>query len=277
MSRKGCRLQGAGCKSLLPRIVATCHLPLATLFLFALLLVSCQTPDDSWQIVEERGALYVGLDPTYPPFEFDDGAGSVQGIDVDLARALADELGVEVQFVLFGYDGLYDALGTGQVDVLISGMVIVPERERDFSYSEPYFNAGELLVVSADESEIASMRDLNGRSLAVELGAQGHVEATIWQRNLGDLTILPQETGNAALTAVLENQADAALTDAITARLFLGDGVDLTAVSPPITVDPFAIVVREQNGQLLNQINQALNQIESSGQLEQILEKWFEQ
>ena len=220
--------------------------------------------------------LRVGLDPTYPPFEFHTGE-SLQGIDVDLTQALTEALGIENEFVLFGYDGLYDALGTNQVDVLISGMVLVPERQRDFAYSDPYFNAGELLIIPTNHDiEIDSMRDLNGRSLAVELGAQGHVEATVWQKNLGDLTILPQETGDAALTAVLENKADAALVDAITVHLFLGQSEGLTAVSEPITVDPFVIVVNQENQQLLEKINQALAQISKSGQLDAIFEKWFQ-
>ena len=257
------------------------RLPFSPIRLFILSLLTllitlgCQTQDNSFALVQERGILRVGLDPTYPPFEFDNGF-ELQGIDVDLARALGEELGVAIEFVWFGYDGLYDALGTRQVDVLISGMVIIPERERDFSYSEPYFNAGELLVVRDGEMAVSTMRDLNGRSLAVELGAQGHVEATVWQKNLGDLTILPQETGDAALTAVLENQADAALVDAITARLFLGSHAGLTAVAQPVTVDPFVIVVKQEDEQLLEQLNDALETVVESGKLDEIFTKWFE-
>ncbi len=130
--------------------------------------------------------MRIGLDPTYPPFEVADDSG-VSGLDVDLAYALADELGLQVEFVYFGYDGLYDALATKQVDVLLSALVIMPERRRDFDYSEPYFNAGEILIVPSAEEEIDEMGDLNGRRLAVELGAQGHVEATQWAKRLEDL------------------------------------------------------------------------------------------
>ena len=246
-------------------------------FFFGLVVLSaCQAKDDSWQRVATAGVLRVGLDPTYPPFEFDEGDG-VAGIDVDLARALADELGLEVQFVLFGYDGLYDALGTHQVDVLISGLVIVPERGRDFAYSDPYFNAGELLIIqTAMVGEIESMADLNGRSLTVELGAQGHVEATVWERRLPELTIQPLPTAAEALTAVLENKTDAALVDAISAHLFLGQQPGLTAVAEPVTVDPFAIVVRREDEQLRQTLNQTLTTIDERGQLDDILAKWFQ-
>ncbi|MHC5804418.1 transporter substrate-binding domain-containing protein, partial [Streptococcus pyogenes] len=90
--------------------------------------------------------------------------------DVDLARELAKTLGLEVQFSYFGYDGLYDALTTGQVDALISALVIMPERTKDIAYSSAYFDAGQFLVVS-DMTGVNGMTDLSGHTLAVELGA----------------------------------------------------------------------------------------------------------
>lgn len=258
-------------------LLSTSHYPLITFYfsLFTLLLIGCQQTDTSWQRVQDAGVLRVGVDPTYPPFALANET-AVFGIDPDLARALGEQLGVTVEFSLFGYDGLYDALGTKQVDILISGMVIVPERTRDFAYSDPYFNAGELLVVPEGETEITEMRDLKGRSLAVELGAQGHVEATVWERNLSDLTVMPMESPDVALTAVLDGTADAALADAISVRLFLARHEGITAVSPPITTDPFAIVVRAEDETLLEKINEALAQFEKSGQLNEIIQNGFQ-
>jgi ABC-type amino acid transport substrate-binding protein len=135
--------------------------------------IGCATADDSWERVQTAGVLRVGLDPTYPPFEVDDGSGNLVGLDVDLAKAIADDLGLEVQFVYFGYDGLYDALATEQVDVLISALVIIPERTRDFSYSEPYFNAGEILIVPANNETITSMADLGGQTAGGGVGQPG--------------------------------------------------------------------------------------------------------
>ena len=158
----------------------TAVLILTTIFLQS----GCQPADDSWEQVQESGILRVGLDPTYPPFEVAD-ANGVYGLDVDLAQAIAADLGLEVQFVYFGYDGLYDALATNQVDVLVSALVIIPERTRDFAYSEPYFDAGVILIVRANNETITEMADLDGRILAVELGTLGHVEATEWAKTSG--------------------------------------------------------------------------------------------
>lgn len=244
------------------------------LLLLLLLLTSCSRQDDTWQRVQDSGVIKVGLDPTYPPFELFTGEELV-GIDADLAQALAEEFGVAVEFVHFGYDGLYDALLTEQADILISALVIMPERTKDFAYSEPYFNAGEILVVEDGNTSIEEMADLNGRSLSVELGSQSHVLATGWERKLPDLTILPFDTPDDALTAVLNQTADAALIDQISGRLFLKNNPGLTRIEEPITVEPYAIVVRAEDDQLLKQINNSLEQLQTSGKLDSIINEWL--
>lgn len=250
-------------------------------FLLAWCISGCQTQNESWQRIEETGILRVGLDPTYPPFEVADSSGAVSGLDVDLAHALADGLGLKVQFSHFGYDGLYDALATGQVDVLISAMVIVPGRTKDFAYSDPYFNAGEILIVPVENMDITEMADLNGRSLAVELGAQGHVEATQWAKKLPDLTIVPFSSPEEVLTAVgnsfVGNDiANAAIIDSISGRLFLIDHPELKRLPEPVTVDPFALVVRADDELLLQKLDATLDSLEQTGQLETIISHWLE-
>ena len=245
------------------------------LSLVLLFLVSCQANNETWQRIEETGVLKVGLDPTYPPFDAvnDDG---VFGIDVDLAKALAADLGLTAEFVLFGYDGLYDALATGQVDVLISGMVVTPERTKDFAYSEPYFNAGQILVMGEDTAVFQQLSDLNNHTLAVELGAQGHVEAINLSRRLSNLTVVPYNTPDEALTAVLQHQADAALVDSISGRLFMKDEPGLVRGETAVTVEPFALVTRIDDELLLEKLNQTLDNLHTSGQLDKIIANWLE-
>lgn len=236
------------------------------------LFMSCSSRPETWQRIQDTGVLRVGLDPTFPPFEMADG-GELQGIDVALARALAAQLEHDVDFVYFGYDGLYDALATQQVDVLISALVIRPDQLRDFAYSDPYFNAGQVLVVAQNRNEITQMEDLSGRTLAVELGAQGHVTATEWQRRLPGLSIEPRQTPQDALDAVAGDDADAALVDAISARLYLAHHDELQLLDPPVTVEPFAMVVRKEDERLLQELNTVLATLDENGQLEAIISR----
>jgi len=241
---------------------------------FLLLLTACKTENPTWERIERDGVLRVGVDPTYPPFEIVDDSG-LRGLDVDLAHALAADLGLAVEFVYFGYDGLYDALATGQVDVLISALVIVPGQMRDFAYSEPYFNAGEILIVPVDEMGIEGMVDLDGRILAVELGALGHVEANGWSRRLTNLTIQPHSSAAEAVTAVAQSQADAAIVDAISGRLALMEWPSLKRIPEPVTVEPFALVVRIDDERLLENLDASLENLNETGQLNAIIANWL--
>ena len=117
------------------------------------LLMRGREDDKTLERVQATGELRVGLDASFPPFESLDAAGSVIGFDPDLADAIAEALGAEPVFVNVGFDGLYDALWAGRVDVVISGLPYDPRRTQDVNYSQPYFNAGQVLVVRADDTD----------------------------------------------------------------------------------------------------------------------------
>ncbi len=123
-------------------------------------LAACTPTDDVWKHVRETGILRVGMDASFLPFESIAAGGTLIGFDVDLGRELSRRLGpalsaasltakgVEAQFVAnLPYDGLYDALTVGRVDVVISTLVVNPARMDDFAYSASYFDAGQVLVV----------------------------------------------------------------------------------------------------------------------------------
>lgn len=236
-----------------------------------LLLTACDPAGQSWQRIEQAGLLRVGLDPTYPPFEFHDGQ-TVQGLDVELANILAADLGLTAQFTSFGYDGLYAALETEQVDVLISALVIQEEKMADFAYSEPYFNAGQMLIVPAG-SPITTIEELSGRSLAVELGAEGHVLAVRYTRRLPNLTVQTYPTANEALGSVVSGRDSAAIVDAISAKMY---PAGITIAPTPLTVEPFALVVRIDDRELLQHLNNSLANLVQSGQLTTLTDKWLQ-
>lgn len=260
--------------------VATCRR--AVIWLLLLLMMTplliaggCQTSDDSWTRIQESGILRVGIDPTYPPFAVDSGDG-ITGLDVELASQVAAELGIEPQFIYFGYDGLYDALLTGQVDVLVSALVIDPDRTRDFSYTVPYYDAGQVLVVRDDNETIGDVTDLEGLILAAELGALGHVEALAVARQVPGLAVAPYGSAAEAMDAVASGEVDAALVDSTGARQRLlqqqiGEPGTLRRIAPTISSEPFAIVVRKGDQELLDQLNSALQTLIDSGRLDRLI------
>jgi ABC-type amino acid transport substrate-binding protein len=252
--------------------LAVIWLPGIVLFV-VLTATACRARADTWQRIQETGALKIGLDPTYPPFEMADD-GELRGLDVDLARAIADDMDVSAEFVYFGYDGLYDALATRQVDVLISALVVVPERTRDFAYSNNYYDAGQVLI-SLPDSGVEEPADLDGLVLAVELGAQGHVVATTWQKRLPDLTVSTYNSLDEALAAVAAGEAHAALADSVGARLFLRQQPELRMSDELVTSEPYALVVRVEDERLLAELDRSLGRLVESGQLDQIVNRWL--
>ncbi len=219
------------------------------------------------------GELRVGIDASYPPFGVDLG-GELIGLDVDLARAVAEEMGVPLRFINMGYDGLYDSLRADQADALFSALRVDPLRMNDARYTVPYFDAGQVLVRPPD-SGIDTMQDLEGRTLAVEFGAEGDLEARRWQRRLRVLHIASFEVAAQALEAVLAGQADAALVDAISARIWLGEHEGLAVAPEYVTSDPYAVAVQVGNGKLWEAINAALTRLLADGTVEAIIDRWL--
>ena len=252
----------------------------ALLALCCLILFGCGPSGETLERIQAEGVMRVGLDPTFPPFENGD-SGTLEGIDVDLANAIGRDMGVRIDFVYLGYDGLYDALLIDQTDVLISALVIDPAKTKDFAYSDPYFNVGQVMVIREDSplngtSGSADLTDLEGKTVSVETGSEGHVEAIAAKNLVRDLAITTLPTPADAMWVVLQGEADAALIDQVNARLYIQGQPDLTYAQQPITVEPYGIVTRKGDSRLLSELNQILEDLNESGELEQIISKWLD-
>ncbi len=239
------------------------------------LLSGCSRAEDrAWERVQAAGAIRVGLDAAYPPFEFiDEATGEIVGFDVDLAREIGRRLGLEVYFTNITYDGLYDSLLIGSVDVLISALVAVPELAGKASFTTPYFNAGDHLVVPSG-SPVRGMEDLEGLTLAVEYGSGGDVEARAWQRRLNDLSVERFASPDEALTAVREGRADAALIDGIAARLGMAQHPGLRVVAS-VNEALFAAAVHPDSDVLLGEINRVIKEMMADGTVEGLIKRWL--
>src|SRR5258708_37822342 len=129
--------------------------------------------DGTWQRVQQTGILRVGIDASYPPFA-DTAAwpvGAPSGLDVDIANEIGWRLNLKVEIANLGFDGLYEALKTQQVDVLISALSFDPTRSNEVIYTYAYVDSGQV-IVSRDGS-YPDMRSLDGDRVAVEYGSVG--------------------------------------------------------------------------------------------------------
>lgn len=221
-----------------------------------------------------HGELRVGVDPSYPPFAVANSDG-LYGLEIDLANALGEELGVPVRFVMLGYDGLYDALRVDSVDVVISALLIDPARRNDVTYTRPYFDAG-LLLVSNAGSPFGDMTLIPGHSLAYEFGSAADAEARRWLRRVQPFERRPYELARYALDAVRLGEADAALVDAVTTRLYLREHTNWAAQTFAVTSNSYAVAVRADRGGVWSVVNNALEALAFDGRLDAIVARWLD-
>lgn len=231
--------------------------------------------DTTWNHIQTYKTLVVGIDPNFPPFGIF-GETEPMGIDADLAHAIGDELGVEVQFVLLSYDGIFDSLYLGQVDVVISALRPDYAQADRFRYTRPYFDAGYVFVGLEGTSLPNHLDDLDGQTLAVEYATEGDVEAfESLEAGEADFELERLLSADEALQAVVDGNADYALVDSVSAYLFQRDHPQLQIAEKAEIPDPYVIAVRRPNWQLFLALDEALKSLEVNGQLDTIVARWL--
>ena len=237
-------------------------------------------PDATWTRILEEGVFRIGIDPSFPPFESDDGKGNLSGLDI----ALADEFvrdwsnanagSVRVEYVYTGFDGLYDALKAGQFDAIISALPYDPKKTEDVRFSHSYFNGGPLIVVRESDATTKSYYDLEGRRVGVELGSTGDIFARKWQRRLKyDLSEFNTPTD--ALRALRLGQVDSVFTDIIAYNEFARVEGGVKTVGKPLINELTVIAVRKDTPTLLAQINGVIDAMSSDGRMEKLWGEWL--
>jgi len=247
---------------------------LALLLVAAGLLVWWLWPRDDGVLAEikRRGTLRVGLDASFPPFESFNAAGQIVGLDVDLAQAVAADLGVTLEPVNIGFDGLYDALLARRADLVISGLPYDARWTKDVAYTRNYFNAGQVLLIPAGSAAIKTRADLPGHTLAIEWGSQADMEARRLTKELPNLTLVRRPTAAEAVTALLNGQADAAIVDGVTAVAAEPRGAKIAA---HLTDEWYAAAVHIQSRDLLEAVNRTFARLEDSGELAKLQARWL--
>jgi polar amino acid transport system substrate-binding protein len=229
--------------------------------------------DPVWTAIAARGVLRVGTDPGFRPFTEERG-GALVGYDVDLVREVGRRLGLRVEFVPVAYDGLYDALSTGRVDLLAAALPLAPEQGWRAAFSTPYLNAGQLLVVGAGSS-VTDEGQLSGRRVGVALGSDGDTFARKLRLALPDMALDARyESPQAALDALAAGAVDAAIVDAVSALTGAAQHPGLR-ITRALTFEPYVVAVPVAAYQLQRAVNGALAAMQSDGTIERLNAEWF--
>lgn len=221
------------------------------------------------------GTLTFGTSPDYPPFENLEN-GEYVGLDIDIAKAIAEKLGLECKFEALQFDAIIPAVAAGgQVDLGISGFSVDPERAKEITFSTSYCIDDQAIAAMKSSDITAENADekLAEATIAVQSGTTG--EAFI-QENFPKATVQPYGNSTDAFAAMQAGQADAVCTNKAVVEKMLKDAYqDAQIVKQIATGEEYAIVLSKDNAALTDAVNKAIAELEADGTLKALIEKWM--
>src|SRR5262245_19868181 len=252
--------------SLMRRLVVAA----TVLLLVAAEPIGAQRAQSALERVRATGRFRVGIDATYPPFGIAEG-GEFSGFDVDVARGIARELGVQAELVNASFDGVFPALQNGSFDVVISAVTITPERAATMLFSDPYIGAGQQLVVRSD-STIPGLDGLSGRTVGVQI----NTTAQFAMEQRPGVNIAKYNTIDLALLDLQNKRIDAVASDGPVLRYMITRSFQgLKTAGGEYTAEQFGIVLARASDDLRRAVNAALWRITERGDYAKIYAKWF--
>jgi polar amino acid transport system substrate-binding protein len=217
--------------------------------------------------------LRVGMDLSYPPFETIGPDGRPAGISVDLAAALAEDLGRPLQIENIPFTGLIPALRSGKIDLILSSMTATEERAKTVAFSDPYLTTGLALLVPHDSAITdGSVLDHPGRTVVVRQGTTGEVFA---RKNLQEARVLTLEKENACVLEVVQGKADAFIYDQMSVFQNARRHPETTrALLAPLQQESWAIALRPDDD-LLVEVNRFLAEFRAAGGFDKLADRYL--
>ncbi|MFD1397498.1 basic amino acid ABC transporter substrate-binding protein [Kroppenstedtia eburnea] len=245
---------------------------LSMILVFALLAAACGGGKSAGTATELR----VGTDAQYPPFEKQEGNGEITGFDIEIISAVAKAEGMKVSVKHTGWDPLFEAVKRGKIDAGISAMTITEDRLKSYDFSDPYFEAKQLLLVPVN-SKVKTLKDLKGKQIGVQSGTTGE-EVTKKAFGKTYSGIRGYDDTPAAIEDLVNGRVDGVVADNGVVRFFmkqLDDRKFKVIEDPSFEAEHYGIVVKKGNTELLDKINSGLKKIKEDGTYDQIHSKYF--
>lgn len=232
------------------------------------------TTTDKLQEIKDSGKLVMGTSADYPPYEWHlikDGKDEIIGFDIDIAQAIADELGVELEVKDMDFDGLIPALTTGKIDIIIAGMNATEERKQSVDFTDIYYTQKDALVIkSEDAKDIRSENDLKKSSLATQTAT---IQEEYLLENFPDAELESVPKWSDAILLLVTGKADAVLMVETVARRYVeeNEGLEIADFDVASTPNESAIAVAKDSEDFLEEVNDILDEMEDSGKIEELI------
>ena len=218
--------------------------------------------------------LIVAQDTTFPPMEFIDDSKAQVGFDVDLINAIAADQKLAVEFKSVSWDGIFAGVTNGTYDIVASSVTITDERKQTLDFSDPYLNAGQVLVVLVDNNKDTKLADFAGRNVGAQVNTTGSAEVD----KIKAIKLKAYDDIALSFDDLVNKRVEAVVIDGPVASLYVKNpkfAGKIKVVGDPMTSEFYGIVVKKGNKDLLDKINAGLKSVTASGKLDELKAKWL--
>lgn len=217
------------------------------------------------------GKLTMSTNAAFPPYEMTTDSGDFEGIDIEVAGAIAEKLGLELQVDDMDFDAALLAAQNGKSDMVMAGVTVTDERLKVMDFSDTYAEGIQSIIVPED-SDIATADDLSGKAIGTQRGTTGYLYCT---DDFGEENVIAYDDGLTAVQALNNGQVDAVVIDNAPAQEFVAANPGLKILDTAYAQEDYAIGVAKGNTQLLDAINGALEELQADGTLQAIVDKYI--
>ncbi|NBI68373.1 ABC transporter substrate-binding protein [Pseudoflavonifractor sp. 60] len=225
----------------------------------------------------EPGKLHMSTNAAFPPYEMTTDAGGFEGIDVEVAAAIADKLGLELVVDDMGFDAALTAVQTGQSDIAMAGITVNEDRLLVMDFSNSYATGVQVVIVKED-SPIQTVDDLaSANMIGTQRATTGYIYCSDTPENggYGEDHVIAYETGALAVMALVNGQVDAVVIDNEPAKAYVAANEGLKILDTEFAVEDYAIGFAKGNTDLLNAVNTAMAELIDEGIFQQIVDKYI--
>ncbi len=225
----------------------------------------------------EGGTLVMATNAEFPPYEYHEG-DEIVGIDAEIAAAIAEKLGMELQIEDMAFDSLIPAIQSNKADMVLAGMTVTEDRLENVNFSDSYATGVQVVIVKED-SDIKSVDDLladgANHSIGVQTATTGDIYCTSDIEDAGLGTVERYNKGADAIQALLAGKIDCVVIDSQPAKEFVEANEGLTILDTEYAVEDYAIALNKDNTELLDKVNAALKELTDDGTIQSILDKYI--
>ncbi len=236
----------------------------------ALALTSCGKDAQEDDGAQTATVIKMGTNAAFPPYEFKEG-DEFKGIDVEIAGAIAKELGKELEIVDMEFDSIITSVQKGEVDFGMAGMTVTDERKLEVDFTASYATGVQVVIVP-ENSDIADLDGLEGKKIGTQLGTTGDIYS---KDDYGEENVTSFSKGADAVIALKGGDVDAVIIDNEPAKAFVAENEGLKILDTEYAIEDYAIAVSKDKTELLDEINAALEKLTADGTIDAIIAKYI--